>query len=419
VIVLHDTLRPDHLGFCGYERETAPFLAEVGARGAVFPHAYSSSAWTVPATASVFTGLYPTGHGMVHGFEVNDWVEKQLAVNNPAVVEVTRLPEDQPTLPERLKAAGYATFGIATNTHVSQEFGYDRGFDSFAMTRNASAASVVDDLIARKGELMAAGRPYFLYLHLNDVHKPNQPRDPWYKPGRDERTEGIARYDSEISYLDAELRRLSEAYGWERDTLVCLISDHGEAFLEHGVYGHQTTLYAELNRVLMVFAGPGVAPGRIDANASLVDVAPTVLDFAGAAPAPMHGTSLRPLLSAEHRADEERRLKDRVLFAHRLGVEDFDLSKEMTPGNLWSVQRGPWRLIRDEVAGKTMLHNLDADPLEQQDLYAAEPERAKELEALLDRFAAGGIRAPGEKARVSVDEELDQDLKTMGYAGDG
>jgi arylsulfatase A-like enzyme len=79
VLVLIDTLRPDHLELYGYEHPTAPWIASVGARGAVFPRAYSSSAWTPPATASVFTGLYPTGHGLIHGFETEAWIKKQQA----------------------------------------------------------------------------------------------------------------------------------------------------------------------------------------------------------------------------------------------------------------------------------------------------------------------------------------------------
>jgi arylsulfatase A-like enzyme len=167
----------------------------------------------------------------------------------------------------------------------------------------------------------------------------------------------------------------------------------------------------------MVFAGPGVAPGAIAANASLVDVAPTLLDCAGLPAGAMHGTSLRGLLGGERRAEEERRLAERVLYAHRLGLDQGDIEKKITPGDMWSVQRGPWRLIRNEVTGRTLLYNLDQDRLEQNDLYAAEPERARELEELLDPFTAGGIRAPGEKARVAVDRELFDDLQQMGYVG--
>jgi arylsulfatase A-like enzyme len=415
VIVLWDTVRPDHLELYGYPRATAPFVAEVGARGAVFPRAYSSSAWTVPAIASVFTGLYPTGHGMVNAYEGNEWMAKQIAGGKEVTVEVTSLPEEHATLPERLKSAGYATFGVATNTHASAPFGYDRGFDTFEMRRNEKAESVVDSLIARRDELLSPERPYFLYLHLNDVHKPYDPRKPWYKPGEDQRTDQIARYDSEISYLDAHVRRLSDALDWEQDTLVCLISDHGEAFLEHGKYGHSLSLYTELNRVLMVFAGPGVAPGEIDANASLVDVAPTILDFAGLHAGAMDGQSLRGLLDAERRADEELRLSERVLFAHRLGIEELTFETEMVKRHLWSVQRGPWRLIRDELEGRTLLYNLEEDRLEQKDLYAQEPERARALEALLEPFAAQGIRADGKTVSVEIDEDLFEDLEKMGY----
>src|SRR5262245_5124877 len=295
VLILIDTLRPDHLELCGYERATAPWIAEVGARGAVFPRAYSSSAWTPPATASVFTGLYPTGHGVVHGFETDAWVKKQVEQGQPVEITVASMPEDHATLPERLQQAGYRTWGFATNPHITASFGFDRGFDIFHNNSSRSADAVVDRVLERRAELVQDDRPYFLYLHLNDVHKPYHKREPWYAPGTDERTEEIAQYDSSVSFVDAELRRLAEGLGWGPETVVCLISDHGEGFNEHGFYGHGSSLHTELNRVLMVFAGPDIAPGLVDANASLVDVAPTLLELCGLPHAGMDGESLRGL----------------------------------------------------------------------------------------------------------------------------
>jgi len=417
VLVLIDTLRPDHLELYGYERATAPWIAELGGRGAVFPRAYSSSAWTPPATASVFTGLYPTGHGVVHGFETAAWVKKQVEQGEEIEIAVASMPADHATLPERFQSAGYRTWGFATNPHITGSFGFDRGFDVFHANSSRPAAHVVDRMLERRAELSADDRPYFLYLHLNDVHKPYQKREPWYEPGTDERTEEIAQYDSGISYVDAELRRLAEGLAWGPETVVCVVSDHGEAFFEHEFYGHGSSLHTELNRVLMVFAGPRIDPGRVDANASLVDVAPTLLDLCGLPHAGMDGESLRGLLDGGERASESQRLADRPLFAHRRGMSEDALASVLDQKELWSVLRGHWRLIEDELQGSLGLYDLERDPLEQQNLYGAEEARRGQLEALLERFKERGIRPADGGARVLMDAELLRELEHMGYAG--
>jgi arylsulfatase A-like enzyme len=417
VVVLLDTLRPDHLGLHGYPRDTAPFLTEFASRGAVFENAFSTSAWTLPATASLFTGHYPTRHGLVNGFEANEWMAARLKRSETVQQEVAQLPVDHPTLAQRLQDAGYRTFAFTTNTHVSSDFGFERGFDGFRLERNQKAKDVVDWLIEHAGEVRRPAEPYFLYVHLNDVHRPYEPRAPWYTPGADARTEQIARYDSEISYLDQELARLAEVYRWDENTLVCLVSDHGEAFLEHGTYGHGTSLYAELNRVLMVFVGPGIAPGRIRTSTSLADVAPTLLGFAGLPAESMDGVRLCALLAEGSRAGEEARLAQRFIFAHRLGVESVDLDAEITPKDLWSVQQGTWRLIHDGLEGRTRLFDHARDPGEELDLYAAEPERARGLEQALEEFQRTSRRSQGQLTSVPIDAELFQDLADMGYVG--
>lgn len=418
VLILLDTLRPDHLEVYGYEKETAPWMAEIGARGAVFERAYSSSAWTPPSTASVFTGLYPTGHGLVHGFETSDWVKRQLEQGHDVEIEVAQLPTDHPTLPEHFQNAGYVTMGMATNPHITGMFGFDRGFDRYLARSDEPADKVVDWLLARKDELETSGKPYFLYLHLNDVHLPYDAREPWYEPGADEQADNVARYDSEISYLDNELRRLAESFGWGPETLICLVSDHGEAFMEHGYNGHNSSIHSELNRVLMMMAGPGVEPGRVTANVSLIDVAPTLLQMCGLVGGEMDGISLRRLAAADTRAEESERLAERLLFAHRRGMSESALESAQNDVGLWSVLRGDWRLILDEVEETEMLFDHANDPLEQSNQLDAKPDLSGELRDILDTFRARGIREAGARARVSMSQELMDELEKMGYAGD-
>ena len=411
VVVLIDTLRPDHLSFHGHDAETAPYLARLAEGAAVFTNAFSTSCWTAPATASVFTGLYPTQHGVVEGFFAHQQRVDEVEGPGAASIEVTPLPAEIATLPEVLRAGGYFTFGLATNINVGEEIGFDRGFERFerlhtsVLGGGATADLVARELLGREAELRAAD-PLFVYLHFNDVHRPLHPRAPWYVPHADRMDDERARYDSEIRFLDEVLAELVPHFGWDEDTYLAVLSDHGEEFMEHGAYGHKRSLHSEVNRVLLMIRGPGVRPGRIDANVALIDLLPTLADLARLpAPAGVAGRSLAPLLAggaaAERAADE---LRERPLFAHRSRVED------QPP--LWSVTVGTWKLIQD--GPRAALFDLAADPQERRDLAAERPELVAELRGLLQQFKAA------QREGVSVQVELDaagvEVLKELGYA---
>ena len=99
VVILIDTLRPDHLDLYGYERETAPFLTELAAQSTVFRHAWSTSSWTAPATASLFTSTYPTRHGVTRGFFASRDVQQKIADGDATRIAVPQLPANRPRSP--------------------------------------------------------------------------------------------------------------------------------------------------------------------------------------------------------------------------------------------------------------------------------------------------------------------------------
>ena len=215
VLVVLDTLRPDRLELYGSERTTAPYLARVADEGAVFRNGFSSSSWTPPATASIATGLYPNSHGVVYGFMTNKRLERALQARGTVEVELARLPEEQPTLAERFQAAGYATYAVTTNVNIRRDLGFARGFDEFVHEHDADARRTADIV---RGFEFPTDRPTFLYLHLNDPHKPFHARSPWYESycaedgaeprgDDDEPTpeDTVRRYDSEISFADDAL----------------------------------------------------------------------------------------------------------------------------------------------------------------------------------------------------------------------
>lgn len=415
VLILLDTLRPDHLEVYGYDQATAPWLAALGDRGAVFERAHSTSAWTPPATASLMTGLYPERHGVVHGFELDKAARQRLEAGLATDVPVVTLPSDAPTLAERFAAAGYATVGVATNIHVNPLVGHDRGFDRFLLERDADAGRVAELLTGLLDELPREG-PRFVSLHLNDVHRPYHRREPWYAPREETLADQAAAYDSEIAFADEQLASLARTLGWDEDTLVCVASDHGEGFGEGGVVGHGPSLSWVLNRCVLLMAGPGVPAVRVHANASLVDVVPTLLELAGLPPPEdLDGQSLVPLLDPERRAAAEARAAERPLFAHRRH------RPAVGQRFLWSVVLGPWKLIHDEADGSTRLYDVRSDPREEQDLAAREPALVARLMALRQEHAAAATRTEGattEDQQVRLDAALYDHLRALGYAGD-
>jgi arylsulfatase A-like enzyme len=432
VIVLIDTLRPDHLGFYGYPSETAPFLSDLARGSLVFFEALSSSSATAPATASLFTALYPTRHGVIEGFFAHRHHVAGAEMRGESVLSLNRMPLDLPTLPELLRGAGYRTFGLATNINIGPEMGFDRGFDRFERLdlrridsghqeeivgsrsmESVPAEEVYERLLDWEQEIREGDEPYFLYLHLNDPHEPYHKRKPWYRddPAGEENLESA--YDSEIHYTDRVLEKLYRRFELERDSVLIILSDHGEAFGEHGLYGHPHSLYRVLNRILLMVSAPALElrTGISTASVSIVDVLPTLLDLLDRAPpAARDGWSLRPLFTAgDAQSKLARRLDGRSLFAYRARL--YPERRET-----WAVMRGEWKLM-DEF-GRWELYNTETDPSEERDLLNQEPRVQADLRRQLLAFQTEGDAPATESVDVRVDAETLEKLKALGYADD-
>ncbi|MCB9742032.1 MAG: sulfatase-like hydrolase/transferase [Alphaproteobacteria bacterium] len=239
--------------------------------------------------------------------------------------------------------------------------------------------------------------PSFLYLHLNDAHAPYKGREPWYSPQADPRADLLATYDSGVSYVDLYLSRLEEALGWGEDTVLIVVSDHGEEFGEHGQQGHLFSLHRELSQVLMAVRAPGVEPGHYPDTVSLIDVLPTTLALAGLPPAEgVEGLSLAPVIRGV-----EGLPADRTVFSHRVNGEEA----------LWSAQTGDWRVI-ESPEGAT-LYELSRDPGEQR--AAEDPGRGKDLGEALAAFRARAGEVRSEMGRTELDAAELEALRSLGY----
>jgi arylsulfatase A-like enzyme/Flp pilus assembly protein TadD len=289
LLVTLDTARADRLGPYGYSKALTPSLDALAARGVVFEEAYSVAPMTLPAHATILTGLLPPQHGA--------------RVNG-----IHRLAEDSETMAETLSAAGFRTGAFVAAFVLDDRFGLDQGFDRYddslagayeqqfdnTLARYRSGDQVVDAALSWLNEVAVGGssQPFFAWVHLYDAHFP------WYGHRQEAGT-----YDGELTFVDSQLGRLLtwiEQHGLEEDTVVMAVADHGEGLGDHHEIEHAYLLNEEALHIPWVVAGPGSVGGhRVDALVSLEDVHPTALALLGVPGPDGPGRSLTRALSGE------------------------------------------------------------------------------------------------------------------------
>jgi arylsulfatase A-like enzyme len=414
VLVSIDTLRADHLGFYGYERETSPVLDALARESTVFDEAMSSSPWTLPAHASLLTGLYPSRHGLTSH---ERYLSSGLA-----------------TLAQLFSRAGYRTAAVVNSHNLGPDFGLDRGFQQYRyFEENASqrepSRQITDQAVQWVGE--AGKRPLFLFLHYYDVHS-DYASLPEHEAEFLRPYEGIAdgttaqlaahregkvslspadapnlidRYDAGIRQMDAEIGRFLD-FLRERnlmeETLLVLTSDHGEEFFEHGGVLHGQTQYQEVLRVPLVVRGPEVPAGRrIATPVSLVDVAPTLLGLTGIeVPQGLSGVDVAPLWS-----EGDPELEARYLFSE---ADHNNLEHDITR----AVRYRSFKLHFNRLSREYRLYDLSRDPAEQADVSSGQAKAISALSERLQSFMAGERT---EAPIRSLSEEEVEKLRSLGY----
>lgn len=402
VVLVIDTLRADHLPCYGYGKDTAPFLCGLAERGVLFERAYSPSSYTAPATASVSTGVLPSRHGLVTGFRAFHKLSKK-----NSSLTMHRIPESLYTLGEFYRDLGFATFSASDNLNICEEMGFDQGFDRFATFLYEGAEKLNHQALEWKDELGAVERS-FLYLHYMDPHKPYNEQEPWFEPVPNSLKNRINAYDSEINFVDAHIAELYSTLGWDRNTVIIVLSDHGEEFLEHGGSGHGSTLYREAIHVPFIVIIPEWQPGvRVSECVSTLDLAPTLADFYGMDPRPeWEGRSLVPLMRG---MDTE----DRPIFSELLR------QAEDTRPRVRSVLLAGRHLLRGTSKNRPTeldeLYDLGADPAEKHNLLDEDPEAASDLRVILQAFIDRESILETESYELEMDPETYEHLKTLGY----
>ena len=484
LLIVVDTLRADHTTFGGYGRETTPRLGTFAEGAAVFSHAQTPRAKTTPAIASLMTGVYPHDHG------VRD-LASPLAPGVPVLAEAFERAG--------YRTIGIVGNYVLTDRRSGLARGFRMWVEDLPdlvgvpphQAPQRRAASLTDGALVALGLEAAAGpdapgpalagvapdRPWLAYLHYMDPHGAydppaehrrfeagapdripaegelpehpiqrrmvadyNVPEEARLEDGSVDAARVRALYDAEIRYVDAEIGRLLdrlEAAGMLENTLVVITSDHGESlgehryWFEHGFYAYEATC-----RIPLLVRGPGVQSGPRSTDVSLVDLAPTLLEWcdlpalgrAGAADRP-RGVSRADLLRDASASPRE----PRPVFSEK--TERQDLSRTV---QIKAVRLGDWKLIGRythlDVPGSNQrrsrllseeLYDLRADPMEGANLIQAPPAEAPlaRLRAELVRFSEADVRLADlaqmlqrERERLEREEpDAVRILESLGY----
>lgn len=441
VFVLIDTLRADHVGAYGYDRDTTTFIDSMAMEGLVFERVVSQAPWTGASMASLWTSRYPseTGVGVTPDASGIRWLGKSGS---------TRLRPDAIPLAEILAASGYHTIAIVSNVYAGTVFGLERGFEIHVQQGGIDAAAVTDLALEALDQHLSRNEsePFFLYVHYLDAHEPTFPPELYRarfpaqdgEPHREEharwrlgdktdlqgpalqsfRSHKIDVYDASINYIDTQVARIAQslsARGKRGSTIFVIASDHGEEFWDHVEFERDThldprghsgithghSLFGELTNVPLILHGPGIPVARIGYRVRILDVAPTILGLAGVE---IPGSQLRGV-----------DLLEVIRGGETVNFEAF--SESIAYGaEAKSIEIDDYKLIRysETRNGRNeFLFDRRNDPEEQIDILDDAPEKAVSLRLALDAILASKTTAQGDE--TNLDPETRSHLRAIGY----
>jgi len=388
LLITVDTTRADALSCYGRFENLTPAMDRLAEGGVLYESAHTVAPLTLPAHASMLTGLYPVRHTVrVNGM----WA----------------LPESADSLAEAARDAGLQTGAFIASLVLDDTFGLDQGFDTYGTPGPSTgpltseyperdANEVIDEAIAWLRE-RDPDRRFFAWVHLFDPHYPPKAPDPLPFSASSPIWQGylgeVARMDREIDRLLGELDDL----GLEDETFVLLVGDHGESLGEHGEPTHSMYCNEAVLRVPLLLSYPdGYRAGeRSQENVSVVDVNPTMMHALGLNPAAsIDGLSLFRSTVPDDRG---------VYFESYTGFVSYG----------WSQMAG-WLDAQGKYVhtSSTRLYDLDRDPEEIRNLLEAEGGRGKEYREAIAKVAARPALAP---EVADVDPNAMQGIRNLGY----
>lgn len=396
LLVTLDTTRADHVGCYGDEDALTPTLDALAEEGVVFENAYVTVPLTLPAHASILTGLYPPENGIQDNGR-------------------GRLDPELPNLAESLRQAGYSTGAFLASVVLHSRYGLDHGFDVYDddmaggeqhgheshLMRNA-------DIVVDRALAWLTGqreKPFFCWVHLFDPHAPYDSHEEVFRDRFRDRP-----YDGDIAFADLHVGRLIahlKDRGLYEHTLIVVVGDHGEGLGEHQEDEHGFMLYNSTARVPLIVSAPELCqPGhRVSTPVSQVDILPTVL------------TCL------DLRSDESDLISGRSLSAALLGSKLEPVACYMETqapyhafgwAPLASVANETWKYVK---TAREELYNLKEDPDELNNLAVSQPEQLQEMQELFVEVQQSmNVHTAGD---VMLTDDERQKLESLGYLSAG
>jgi len=411
ILITLDTVRADRVGFLGSTRGLTPTLDALAQHGVIFSRAYSQAPLTTASHATILTGTFPQFHG------VNEFGEP--------------LRDDLPFLPALLKQQGYRTAAFVGSLVLDPAAGlapgFDRGFDFYDagfrkpllgedrfQTLERRGAKVIDHAkvwLSKRPE-----GPLFLWIHLYDAH------DPYDPPKLYAERFAHSPYDGEIAYLDSCMSKLLWALRTEKlldDSVIALMSDHGEALGQHSEETHGIFLYDETIHIPLLLKLPNnrYRQTHVASRVGLVDVAPTLLDIAGIPiPDTMQGHSLLSLVQKNSTAATRNTQNSESAGTDRAAAPIYSESEYSSRAFGWSSLRslrmGKYLFVE---APRSELYDESVDPLEQHNLAQVNPAVRDTLQAKLNEVRRDSIGASEPRNGANLDKAQVERLNALGY----
>jgi arylsulfatase A-like enzyme len=409
ILISIDTLRADHFGCYGYEKNTTPNIDEFAKDSVLFKETIAQAPSTLPSHASIFTSLIPTHHGTF-------------------ISRKTQIPRELITMPEILKENNYTTISYNGGGQVSAKFGFDSGFDIYESwpSKNIIKENFIQKVNKSINWMNENNEnKFFLFLHTFEVHIPYTPKKEYLellekdysgnlsinisrtllnkinnrkiKMNEEDKQHIINAYDAEIYSMDYSFGKLIDFLkqeGLYDSTIIIFTSDHGEEFNEHGYMGlHSHALYDEQLKVPLIIKFPKstYASEIINKQVRSIDILPTLLDILNVRSLDsFEGISLINMINSENIE----------LFA----ISQQDVPTEKIPT---TIRTKKWKLYNER------LFDLETDPLEKRDVSKEYPLIKKYLVENLNKTLQQKENISAEKAEL--DERTLEQLKSLGY----
>ncbi|MGA1870652.1 MAG: sulfatase [bacterium] len=441
MLIVMDTVRKDHLSCYGYSRETTPHLNELIRNSRVYYNAYSTSCWTSPAHASLFTGLYTISHKTSQEY----WV----------------MSDQLTTLAEVLSCEGYETIGIVENPMLGKPYNFHQGFSTYYETWKKDFWLLLSCMISEENSAFSLlkrslrqrdkNKPFFIFINLIEAHAPYDSSQQFYNQflqdsilscesnrwqdyllGRiqfsdAELTHLKKLYDAEILYVDYYIGKiiteLKKRNLWE-NTMFIVTSDHGENIGDHNLVDHVFCLYEPAVRIPLIIHDPQLidGPSKEYAPVQLTDIFPTLLKRAN--------VSVDDYFFQGHDLFKERGGEEEIVFCEYYYPEQAlrcFKEEDRKNKNIRKFKRQLRSIIHDNKKliwssdGYHELYDLAKDTHEENNLFfqkeyqAMRQEMMRRLECAVRHYGGHSAVSSSSSPYIIIDRKTKARLRSLGY----